>query len=124
MLTDQTPGALLFPTECGTLLSRDNFWRRSLQPALEKVHLGRASFHVLRRTNASLSKKAKIDAKVAAEQRGNGLGVSLEVCTMSDLEQKIEAVTQLETAVINGLTKASLGRVQKENGVTSEIRNS
>ncbi len=29
MLTDQTPAALLFPTECGTLLSRDNFWRRS-----------------------------------------------------------------------------------------------
>jgi hypothetical protein len=28
-------------------------------------------------------------------------GVSLEVYTMSDLEQKIEAVTQLETAVIN-----------------------
>jgi integrase len=37
-LTDQTPSALLFPTERGTLLSRDNFWRRSLQPALEKVH--------------------------------------------------------------------------------------
>jgi hypothetical protein len=32
---------------------------------------------------------------------GHGLGVSLEVSTMSDLEQKIEAVTQLETAVIN-----------------------
>jgi hypothetical protein len=32
---------------------------------------------------------------------GHGLGVSLEVYTMSDLEQKIEAVTQLETAVIN-----------------------
>jgi hypothetical protein len=98
-LLDPMPGALLFPTERGTPLSRDNVWRRLIQPALEKVHLEGANFQVLRRTNASLSKKAKIDAKVAADQRGHGLGVSLEVYTMSDLEQKIEAVTRLESAI-------------------------
>ncbi len=100
-LQDQSSGGLLFPTERGTALSRDNLWRRSLRPALEKVHLEWATFQVMRRTNASLSKKAKIDAKVAADQRGHGLGVSLEVYTMSDLEQKIEAVTRLESAVIH-----------------------
>ena len=78
-LQNQTSGGLLFPTERGTPLSRDNLWRRSLRPALQKVHLEWATFQVMRRTNASLSKKAKIDAKVAADQRGHGLGVSLEV---------------------------------------------
>ncbi len=100
-LQNQTSGGLLFPTERGTPLSRDNLWRRSLRPALQKVHLEWATFQVMRRTNASLSKKAKIDAKVAADQRGHGLGVSLEVYTMSDLEQKIDAVRRLESAVIH-----------------------
>jgi integrase len=100
-LKDQSSGGLLFPSERDTPLSRDNLWRRSLQPVLEKVHLEWATFQVMRRTNASLSKKAKIDAKVAADQRGHGLGVSLEVYTMSDLEQKIDAVTRLESAVIH-----------------------
>jgi uncharacterized small protein (DUF1192 family) len=47
-----------------------------------------------------LSRKAKIDDKVAADQRGHGLGVSLEVYSLSDLEQKIEAVNRLEAEVI------------------------
>jgi hypothetical protein len=36
----------------------------------------------------SLGRKALIDDKVAAEQRGHGLGVSLEVYSISDLQQK------------------------------------
>jgi uncharacterized small protein (DUF1192 family) len=67
---------------------------------LEKVGLGWVTFQVLRRTNARLSRKAKIDDKVAADQRGHGLGVSLEVYSLSDLEQKIEAVNRLEAVVI------------------------
>jgi hypothetical protein len=55
---------------------------------------------VLRKTNASLSKKAGVDPKVASDQRGHGIGVSLEVYTISDLEQKREAVRQLEAAVL------------------------
>ena len=35
-----------------------------------------------------------------AHQRGHGLGVSLEVYAVSDLQQKIEAVTRLESEVI------------------------
>lgn len=61
----------------------------------------RRGFQVLRRTNARLSRKASIDDKVAADQRGNGLGVSLEVYSQSDLEQKIEAVKRLESEVIS-----------------------
>ena len=44
--------------------------------------------------------QAKIDDKMAADQRGHGLGVSLEVYLISDLEQKIEAVKRLESEVI------------------------
>jgi hypothetical protein len=81
-------------------MRRDNIWRRNLGPKLATVDLEWAMFQVLRRTNASLSRKAKIDEKVAADQRGHGLGVSLEVYSISDLQQKIEAVKKLESEVI------------------------
>ena len=95
------PEAFLFPSERGTPLTRENVWRRNMLPRLEKVGLAWAGFQVMRRTNASLSRKANIDDKVAADQRGHGLGVSLEVYSVSDLQQKIEAVTRLESVVLN-----------------------
>jgi hypothetical protein len=63
------------------------------------VDLKWASFQVLRKTNASLSKKAGVDAKVSADQRGHGLGVSMGVYTISDRQQKREAVNKLESMV-------------------------
>jgi integrase len=99
-LIDVSPEAYLFPTERNTPLSRDNVWRRDMFPKLKKVGLEWATFQVLRRTNASLSRKAKVDDKVAADQRGHGLGVSLEVYSLSDIEQKIEAVNRLGAEVI------------------------
>ena len=94
------PEAYLFPSERETPLRRDNVWKRDLHPALERVGLGWATFQVLRRTNASLSRKAKIDDKVAADQRGHGLGVSLEVYSISGVQQKIDAAKRLESEVI------------------------
>jgi uncharacterized small protein (DUF1192 family) len=67
------------------------------------------NFQVLRRTNASLSRKANIDDKVSADQRGHGLGVSLAVYAVSDLEQKIEAVGRLESDVLKGTPAGELG---------------
>ncbi len=64
--------------------------------------LGWVNHQVLLRTNASLSRNANVDDKVSADQRGHGLGVSLGVYAISDLDQKIEAVTKLESAVIDG----------------------
>jgi hypothetical protein len=52
------------------------------------------------KTNASLSKKAGVDPKVASDQRGHGIGVSLDVYTSSDLEQKRAALSKLEAAVL------------------------
>jgi hypothetical protein len=40
-----------------------------------------------------------VDAKVSADQRGHGLGVSMDVYTISDRQQKREAVKKLESAV-------------------------
>jgi hypothetical protein len=75
--------------------------KRNILPRLEQVGLEWVNYQVLRRTNASLSRKAKVDDKVSADQRGHGLGVSLGVYAISDLDQKIEAVTKLESAVID-----------------------
>jgi hypothetical protein len=94
----------VFPSEnLKTPLSPDNVWRRSMRPKLEMVGLGWATFQVLRKTNASLSKKAGVDPKVASDQRGHGVGVSLEVYTSSDHSQKREALKKLEAAVIAGV---------------------
>lgn len=94
------PEDYLFPSERNTALCRDNVWYRGLKPKLETVGLEWATFQVLRRTNASLGRKAKVDDKVSADQRGHGLGVSMEVYSHSDLEQKSEAVKRLESEVI------------------------
>jgi integrase len=97
---DTSPDGFVFPSEkLATPLSLDNLWRRNMFPTLDKIGLGWATFQVLRKTNASLSKKAGVDPKVASDQRGHGLGVSLEIYTTSDLDQKRAAVNALEAAV-------------------------
>jgi integrase len=97
---DPSSDGFVFPSEnLLTPLSADNVWRRNMKPKLEKIGLEWATFQILRKTNASLSKKAGIDPKVGADQRGHGIGVSLEVYTSSDMEQKKEAVRKLDAAV-------------------------
>ncbi len=109
---DPSEEGFVFPSEkLTTPLSLDNLWRRYMRPKLEKIGMEWATFQVLRKTNASLSKKAGVDPKVASDQRGHGLGVSMEVYTTSDLEQKRAAVRQLEAAVLR--------KQQPENGRAS-----
>jgi integrase len=98
---DPSPDGFVFPSEkIVTPVSLDNLWRRHMQPKLGDIGLGWATFQVLRKTNASLSKKAGVDPKVASDQRGHGLGVSMEVYTSSDMEQKRAALKKLEAAVL------------------------
>jgi integrase len=98
---DPGPEGFVFPSETLiTPLSADNLWRRIMQPKLERIGLGWATFQVLRKTNASLSEKYGVDPKVASDQRGHGIGVSMEVYTSSDIEQKRAAVNKLEAAVL------------------------
>lgn len=95
------PTAWVFASETGeTPLWRDNRLRRHVRPALEKVGLGGVDFKVMRRTNASLSHSAKVDPKVSADQRGHGIGVSLDVYTKSNIQQKGVAAKKLEDSVL------------------------
>jgi len=109
--------AFLFPSDTGvTPLRPNNLWKREIKPRLEKVGLDWVNFQVLRRTNASLSRKANVDDKVSADQRGHGLGVSLGVYAISDLDQKIEAVTKLESEVIEAPMNGDIfGREASQN---------
>jgi integrase len=101
---EQPPEAFIFASENPEMPIRpNNLWKRSVRPRLEKVGLEWVNFQVLRRTNANLSRKSRVDDKVSADQRGHGLGVSLGVYATSDLDQKLEAVTRLESEVIQDL---------------------
>jgi hypothetical protein len=94
------PERFIFPSEnIETPLSRDNVWRRNIRPRLETIGLEWANFQVMRRTNGNLGRKGGIDDKVLADQRGHGVGVSLEVYASSDLDQKLEAVRKLEQVI-------------------------
>ena len=78
--------ALVFPSERLTALSKDNWWRRSMQPALSKVGLGWANFQVMRRTHATLMKRLGVDGKLVADQLGHTLDVNQNVYTHSPLK--------------------------------------
>ena len=95
------PDGWVFPSErLTTPLDKANWWRRDMVPKLKPLGLQWATFQVMRRTHASLSRKAGIDPKVVADQLGHGLGVSLDVYTKSDLGQQSEAVKKLESEVM------------------------
>jgi integrase len=79
---------------------RDNAWYRHMKPKLDTVELSWATFQVLRRTHASLGHDAGIDPKVAADQRGHGIGVAIDVYTKAALSRRAEAAEQLENAVL------------------------
>jgi len=79
---------------------RDNVWYRHMKPLLSPLGLAWASFQVLRRTHASLGHEAGIDPKVAADQRGHGIGVAIDVYTKAALSRRAEAAERLENAVL------------------------
>ena len=67
---------------------------------MEKVNLGWVDFKTMRRTNASLGHDAKVDPKVPADQRGHGIGASLDVYTKTSMVKKAAAVKRLEDSVL------------------------
>jgi hypothetical protein len=58
-----------------------------------------ANVLVMRLTRASLSRKAGIDPKLVADQLGHGLGVKLDVYTISDFGQQLKSVNILEQSL-------------------------
>lgn len=97
---DRDPQAHVFAGETGQPLWRSSLLEDHIKAKLEPIGLGWVNFQVLRRTHASLGHKAKVDPKVAADQRGHGIGVALDVYTKSSIEERAEAVKQLEEAVL------------------------
>jgi len=92
--------AFVFSSERGTALSKDNIWRRNMQPTLAKVGLGWANFQVMRRTHATLMRQMKADPKAVADQLGHSLDVSLNVYAQSPVSVRQPLVNELEKLVI------------------------
>jgi integrase len=91
--------AWVFPSERMTVLSKDNCWRRSMKPKLEKAGLGWANFLVMRRTHATLMRGLGVDGKLVADQLGHSLDVNQNVYTQSPVESRLAAVNQLEKSL-------------------------
>jgi integrase len=101
-LVGQQPEAWVFASENPKKpMWRDNVWYRNMKPKLVPMGLGWANFQVLRRTHASLGHDAKVDPKVAADQRGHGIGVALDVYTKSSIEARRGAAEVLENVVLS-----------------------
>jgi integrase len=99
-LPDSSSDAWLFPSE--SLVNpvlRDNLWRRHLKPRLEKIGLEWATFQVMRRTFATLSKQAGVDAHTRSAQMGNTVDVNENEYAVSSFEERLKAVRKLETTV-------------------------
>lgn len=92
------PEAYVFSSGVGTPLWRDNVLERWIQKPLsaEGVGLGWVNFRAFRKTNASLGHAAGVDPKVAADQRGHGIGVAMDVYTATTIKQKSAATNKLE----------------------------
>jgi integrase len=94
------PEDWVFPSEkIATPIGRDNLWRRTIEPKLKPINLGWVNFQVMRRTHASLSRKAGIDPKLVADQLGHGIGVNIDTYTIAGLDQRLEAVSLLEQSL-------------------------
>lgn len=71
-----------------------------MAPKLEPLGLGWATFQVMRRTFATRSKQAGVDAHTRSAQMGNTVDVNENEYAVASFEQKLAAVRLLETAVI------------------------
>jgi len=91
--------AWVFPSERMTPLSKDNCWRRSMEPKLAAVGLEWANFLVMRRTHATLMRALGVDGKLVADQLGHSLDVNQNVYTQSPVENRLAAVNQLEKSL-------------------------
>src|SRR5262245_47105169 len=104
------PEAWVFPSTKPTRpRGRDSVWRWLLRPRLKTLGLDWATFQVMRRTHATLSRQAGIDPKLVADQLGHGLGVHLDVYTVAALEKRQQAVDLLEATLVPGVLTRNPG---------------
>ena len=99
-LLGSPPETWLFGSEKGTPMRRDNLWRKWMHPNLKLVGLEWATFQVMRRTFATLSRQAGVDAHTRSAQMGNTVEVNENEYAVASFEQKLAAVRKLESVVI------------------------
>ena len=80
-------------------LTRDFVWTKKMLPFLKPVGLDWATFQVMRRTHASRSKEAGVDAHTRSAQMGNTVDVNENEYAVSDFKTRREAVRKLEAAL-------------------------
>ncbi len=100
LAVDAGENAWVFPSERMTPLSKDNCWRRKMEPKLAKVGLDWANFLVMRRTHATLMKALGVDGKLVADQLGHSLDVNQNVYTQSPVESRLDMVNKLEKSLL------------------------
>jgi hypothetical protein len=71
-----------------------------MHPNLKLVGLEWATFQVMRRTFATLSRQAGVDAHTRSAQMGNTVEVNENEYAVASFEQKLAAVRKLESVVI------------------------
>jgi hypothetical protein len=68
-----------------------------MRPKLKAIGLDWATFQVMRRTFATLSKQAGVDAHTRSAQMGNTVNVNENEYAISTFEERLAAVRRLET---------------------------
>ncbi len=74
MAVERNPAAYVFAGETGQPLWRSSLLEDHIRVKLLLVGLGWVNFQIMRRTHAGLGHHAKVDPKVAADQRGRVSG--------------------------------------------------
>lgn len=115
-LTGQSANAsaFVFPSERGTALSKDNVWRRNIEPALAKVGLEWCNFQVMRRTHATLMRQMKADPHAVAAQLGHTVDVNVNTYAQSPVEARVALMNDLER-LISGEPERCSDAVQKKS---------
>jgi integrase len=97
---DPEPDAYVFAGEKGKPVWRDTLLYDHIRPKLKPHGLGWVDFQVMRATHASIGHRLGLDPKVTADQRGHGVGVSIEEYTKTSLKDRAVAARKLEDAVL------------------------
>jgi hypothetical protein len=94
------PDAYVFAGEKGKLVWRDTLLYDHIRPKLRPHGLGWVDFQVMHATHASIGHRLGPGPKVTADQRGHGVGVSIEEYTKTSLKDRAVAARKLEDAVL------------------------
>jgi len=104
------PGALVFPSEKGTVLDRRTLLSRQLKPAAKTAGLGNVNWHLLRHSNATLHDSIGTTLGTVQALLGHSSSeITRQVYLHSLSEDRRSAVNRLEALIIGPISDPSLG---------------